>query len=292
MATAMGLFLRVCEKNYIIIFMKKYIYRIICSLAICMILVACGQTKKENSKEEFIPTVVSTETEIDMNSEVVTEIPEETEPQELATHLICIDAGHQRKGNNAKEPLGPGSSQTKKKVSYGTRGNASGLGEYELTLAIALQLEEELKSRGYEVLMIRTTHDVNISNAERSEIANEAKADAFIRIHANGSENTSQTGAFTICMTSKNPFNSQLHDISYKLADCVLDGYVEATGCKRRDIWQTDTMTGINWSKVPVTIIEMGYMTNATEDLNMANPEYQKKMVLGIANGIDLFFTE
>ncbi|MDU5953837.1 MAG: N-acetylmuramoyl-L-alanine amidase, partial [Ruminococcus sp.] len=63
--------------------------------------------------------------------------------------------------------------------------------------------------------------------------------------------------------------------------------YVSATGCRKEYVWETDSMTGNNWSKVPTTIIEMGYMSNPSEDRRMQQSSYQKKMVRGIANGIE-----
>ncbi len=210
--------------------------------------------------------------------------------EEHAERLVVIDAGHQAKGNSEKEPIGPGAQESKAKVAGGTRGCVSGLNEYELTLAVSEKLSEELENRGYQVLMVRTSHDVDISNAERAQTANEAGADAFVRIHANGSDNGSVKGVETLCQTKNNPYNASLYEDSRALSAQVLDGVVNATGAVKRRVVETDTMSGINWCQVPVTIVEMGFMTNEDEDALMATEEYQQKLAQGIADGIDAYF--
>ena len=204
--------------------------------------------------------------------------------------IIAIDPGHQAKGNSEKEPIGPGASEKKAKVASGTQGNATGIPEYKLTLAVSLKLKEELLNRGYQVYMIRETDDVNISNAERAEMANRSGADIFVRVHANSLSDTSVHGALTMCQTSKNPYNGNLYSKSSALSKAVVKGICDTTGFKDRGVQESDTMSGINWCKIPVTIVEMGFMSNAEEDKKMATDEYRAKIAKGIADGIDAYY--
>ena len=204
--------------------------------------------------------------------------------------LVAIDPGHQAHQNSDQEPVGPGSSETKMKVSSGTWGDYTDEPEYELNLKVALKLRDELEARGYEVLMIRETNDVNISNVERAQMANEAEADAFLRIHADGSDNHDISGCMTICQTPSNSWNGDIYPECKALAQSVLSGLVESTGARSHGVLESDTYSGINWCEVPVTIVEMGYMSNREEDYLLQTEEYQDKLVEGMANGLDAFF--
>ena len=167
-------------------------------------------------------------------------------------HIIGIDPGHQSESvdMSALEPNGPGSSEMKAKCTSGTQGTYSGVPEYQLNLEVSLQLKDELEQRGYQVVMTRTDNETAISNMERAQYAAAQGAEIYV----------------------------------------LIDSYCAATGFQNLGIQYTDTMTGINWSTVPVTILEMGFMTSQNDDLKMNDVEFQKTMVQGIANGIDSYF--
>lgn len=203
------------------------------------------------------------------------------------TPVVVLDPGHSGIVASGYEALGPGSAQLKEKDTSGTQGIATGVEEYKLTLDIGLQLRTLLQKRGFKVIMTRTNSNVALSCIARAKKANTAKADAYIRIHANGSDDSGASGAMTICTTRNSPYISSMYKKNYALSKAVLNAYVASTGCKKEYIWETDSMTGNNWSKVPTTLIEMGYMSNPSEDRRMQQSSYQKKMVWGIAKGIE-----
>ena len=203
--------------------------------------------------------------------------------------IVAIDAGHQRKGNHKQEPLGPGSARKKARVSDGTQGVSTGLAEYKLNLAVAKRLKKQLLQKGFQVYMVRETHNVNIANSKRVKKAVKAKAHILIHIHANGSARRSDHGAFTICQTKKNPWQKQ-YKKSRALAKYVLNAYCRAISIKKRPVSERDDLTGINYSPIPTVFIEMGYMSNPSEDRKMAQKANQTKMAKGIADGVEKYY--
>lgn len=272
---------------------------------LCLPLAAAGgayylltrETAQLNSKIEILK---SENTPFNENQPQIDEVqgpkaPQEPETKEVpAKGLIAIDPGHQ--GNwvdmSAPEPMAPGASETKAKATTGTTGRFTGIHEFELNLDISLMLADELRKRGYEVVLAREDNDTAISNAERAIKANESGADFAIRIHANGSDSSSVNGALTMVGSPNNPYIGHLFEKSNELATDVLNSYVAATGLANAGTQQVDNMTGLNWSTIPSMILEMGFMTNESDDRNMADSAFRQKMVQGIADGIDVYYSK
>lgn len=208
--------------------------------------------------------------------------------------IVVIDPGHQGSwvDMSAQEPMAPGSSQTKPKASTGTQGVFSGVPEYEVNLQVSLALEKTLTERGYQVVMTRTDNDTAISNKERAELATAEGADITVRIHANGDGSSQAAGALTMAPTSANAYlEADVIEKSNTLASCILNHYCAATGLGNLGVISADSMTGTNWSTVPVAILEMGFMTNQNDDLYITDTENHELMARSVADGIDEYFS-
>lgn len=226
-----------------------------------------------------------------VNNEFVTSYSVTTEGEQKGTgKIIAIDAGCQSIENSEEEPIGPDSSVMKNKADTGYKGSTTGKNEYELNLEIAIKLKNALEAEGYEVVMTRDSNDANISNSERAELVNVASANVCISIRANASLDSDENGIRAVCPTINNPYNPGIYNNSYKLANAVSNEVSIATGATNSGLWQTDTFSIINWSDVPVTVIQVGYLTNAEEEQNLVSDDYQNKIVDGIVNGLGVYF--
>jgi len=203
----------------------------------------------------------------------------------LAGLVIGIDPGHQAKGDSSKEPIAPGSSEMKMKVTWGTQGVATGVAESVVNLQVGLKLQAALAAEGATVVMTRTTQDVNISNAERAQILNNAGCDIGVRLHCNGMDDSSYTGVLMMV-----PDKKDIADASYAAGKLVLDEILRQTGAKSKGMMVTGTLTGFNWSTIPSILVEMGFMSNPTEDKLLCDSTYQDKIVRGIVDGLILYY--
>lgn len=210
-------------------------------------------------------------------------------PPTTPLKVVVIDPGHQARPNLNPEPIGPGSSRTKAKVSSGTSGVVSGIPESELNLALGLKLRDALEARGIKVIMTRTTQEVDISNRERARLANEAKADLFIRLHADGNADPDVHGIHTLYPANIPGWTNDIAAISKQAAELIQRELIKATGARDRGLDERSDLTGFNWSDVPVVLPEVGYMTNPTEDRLLATDAYRDKIVHGLVQGILLF---
>ncbi|MEG1416377.1 MAG: N-acetylmuramoyl-L-alanine amidase [Clostridium sp.] len=204
-----------------------------------------------------------------------------------SNYIICIDPGHQEKPMLDKEPVYPGASIKKYKVSPGATGVSTGVHEYELTLQVSLKLRDMLIDRGYNVVMTRETNNVSISNMDRAYIGNNANADLVVRVHADSNPSSSVEGSTILYPVGEH--TAAISDKSLVAATIMEKEYAKATGAKSRGLMPRSDMTGFNHSTVPTIIVEMGFMSNPSEDKLMSTPEYQAKIVNGIYGGIEKY---
>lgn len=272
--------------------MKKIWKMMIFCVILCFFCAGCGNEDGVISEDQPKQT---TEKRTEIIKQKTTQKNKTTtaqqEPQQQEKRIkIAIDAGHQKKQMSAKEAIGPGSDKTKPMVSSGTEGVVTKRTEYQVNLEVSLKLKSELIARGYDVYMIRETNDVTLSNKKRALMANESGSDILLRIHCNSADSQSANGALTMSPTLSNPYCKSIAANSQELSECVVSTLCRRTGAINHGVMQTDEMTGINWSKIPVTIVEMGFMSNPDEDQKLSDSHYQSMLAEGIADGVDRYY--
>ncbi|MBU3179703.1 N-acetylmuramoyl-L-alanine amidase family protein [Clostridium psychrophilum] len=199
--------------------------------------------------------------------------------------VVVIDPGHASISSSVKEPEAPGSSIMKVKEPGGAQGINSRTPEYVVNMAVAVKLRSLLQAKGYTVIMTKTQNSLMLGNIARAEVGNKAKADLVIRIHADSNNNTSAKGA-SMLVPSDTKNTNAIYNTSKSYGETVFKSLVSDVGMNNRGVMQRDDMTGFNWSKVPVILVEMGFLSNVSEDKLLNTNAYQAKIANGLADGI------
>jgi len=200
--------------------------------------------------------------------------------------VVVIDPGHDARANLATEPIGPGSTTRKIKDGGGTHGVVTGIREPELTLDVSLRLRRLLRAAGVRVVMTRTsTSGPSMGNVARARIANASGAALFLRVHADGASSASARGTHTLTPALRRGWTDDVYRSSRRAATLVQAELVRALGFPDRGIQERSDFTGFNWADVPVILVEMGFMTNPSEDRALARAAVRGRAALGLCRG-------
>lgn len=157
--------------------------------------------------------------------------------------------------------------------------------EKDVSLQVVLYLKELLDQSGFKVYYTRL-EDKEVSKAERVRMANRLHADLFVSVHCNASEpgDTTAYGMEALYTRRKKAQSDKLS--SRKLAGEILKQASIYTGRRRRGIIRRENLYLMSHSKVPVTIIEIGYMTNSSDLKYLIQEKGQRRIAEGIYLGI------
>ena len=212
--------------------------------------------------------------------------------------VVCVNAGHGTKGgSNVKTQCHPDGTA---KVTGGTTGAgatsavavssgmtfADGTPEAEVTLAMAKVLKDKLLARGFDVLMIRETEDVQLDNVARTVIANNM-ADCHIALHWDST--SSDKGVFYMSVPNVASYRSMEPVASHwqehhALGDSLLAG-LKGVGAKMFSNGKMEMdLTQTSYSTVPSIDIELG---DKASDHSAATLD---KLGNGLADGVEQFF--
>ena len=188
-------------------------------------------------------------------------------PEDIYDAVVVIDAGHGGTDDGALSQDGK-------------------YCEKDYTLRIVGYLQKLLDAdSGIKAYYTRLS-DTAVTKADRVRLANAVHADAFVSVHCNASlpGDTSACGVETLYSSRKKTTSETL--TSMQLSARVLESMCGITGQKSRGIIKRDGLYLMHHSNVPVTIVEVGYMSNQSDLRYLLREKNQKEMARGIYNGI------
>jgi N-acetylmuramoyl-L-alanine amidase len=132
-------------------------------------------------------------------------------------------------------------------------------------------------------------HYGNGGNIARAEFCNHRHAALMLRIHADGSTNTSLHGFQTLYPAWRKGWTDDIYARSLKAARLVQAAAVRATGAKDLGLVPRTDLTGFNWANVPAILVECGFLSNASERRLLQSSGYEWKVARGLAAGVTAF---
>lgn len=168
--------------------------------------------------------------------------------------------------------------------------------EKDVVLAISLYLRDYLSAAGARVVLTRDK-DEDLSGLppevpdtkaidlrRRVEIAQQARADAFLCIHANATSSPYWRGAQT--------FYRPNHPDSGRLARCLQTELVSVTRRTDRVALPGAKQYVLDNVTMPAVTVEVGFLSNPQEASLLADPDYQKLVAWAIFRGLARYFAE
>lgn len=157
----------------------------------------------------------------------------------------------------------------------------AGIKESDINLAVAQRVQAILKEKGYKVYMTRSDNST-VSLQERVDIAEGKDEDIFVSIHVNSSESTSPTGVET----------HYYHDYSYNLAKYIQAGLVKyVTESPNRGLIKSRFYV-INHTTKPAVLVEIGFISNEKERMQLVSADRQDRTAKAIAEGVVNYFKQ
>jgi N-acetylmuramoyl-L-alanine amidase len=137
--------------------------------------------------------------------------------------------------------------------------------------------------------MTRTGPTYAGGNIARAQFCNVRHAALMIRIHADGSTDSSQHGIKTLVPALHRGWTDDIYASSLRAGRAVQSALVRATRAQNSGILFRSDLTGFNWANVPAILVETGFMTNPTESRLLRSPAYQLKVARGLVAGAQAF---